>query len=456
MKYLYEQVKEDFDKKEYILLTPEDDYKNVNQKLNYICPIHGEKQITYAHLREGKGCPECGREKSRQAVIKPDSYYKKIAESKGFEFMGTSVVDGVKYADVICPKHKEQGIQHVQTQNLRRNKGCKFCAGNMKLTEKDAHENFVNKIYKIYGDSLTINEKYVNQKTKISCTCNIHMETNSVFPSNLIKGHNGCSQCGREKLSKASFKTHEEFKNEVETANPHIKLIDKYKGANGSLKCFCKIHNKTFSKYFSSLINGHTGCDECYKEDMRNRMGKSSEQFKEELAKIHPELKVIGEYTNRSTPLKFYCTTHNIEFESKPCDILKRESCCPKSMKFVKEKSIGNLLEEWNIKYETQKRFDDCKDKRTLPFDFYLVDFNILLEYQGQQHYTPVKFGTQNKEEAISKYKYTIKHDKIKKKYCNDHNISLIEIPYWEYDDLEFYLFDQLVKHNVIQEIKCA
>ena len=156
MKYSYKQVKEDFNKKGYILLTPEDDYKNVNQKLNYICPIHGGKQITYAHLREGKGCPECGKEKSRQAVVKPDSYYKKIAESKGFEFIGTSVINGVKYVDVICPKHKEQGIQHVQTQNLKRNKGCKFCAGNMKLTEKDAHENFVNKIYKIYGDSLTI------------------------------------------------------------------------------------------------------------------------------------------------------------------------------------------------------------------------------------------------------------------------------------------------------------
>lgn len=45
MKYSYKQVKEDFNKKGYILLTPEDDYKNVNQKLNYICPIHGENRL---------------------------------------------------------------------------------------------------------------------------------------------------------------------------------------------------------------------------------------------------------------------------------------------------------------------------------------------------------------------------------------------------------------------------
>ena len=456
MKYSYEQVKEDFNKKGYTLLTKKEDYKNVNQKLNYICPIHGKKQITYGHLKEGKGCSECGRERTRQASIKPDSYYKEIAESKGFEFVGTSVVHGVKYADVICPKHKKEGIQHVQTQNLRRNKGCKYCAGNVKLTSSKAHENFISKIYDIYGDSLTINGEYVNQKMKVSCTCNIHMETNNVLPSNLVKGHNGCSKCRNDKLSKTLTKTHEEFENEVKAINPHIKLIDKYKGANGSLKCYCTIHNKEFSKYFSSLIYRHTGCDECYKEEIRNRMGKDTDQFKEELAKIHPELEVIDEYVNRNTPLKIYCTIHDTEFESRPCDILKRESCCPKSIKFVKEKSVGSLLEEWNIKYEAQKKFDDCKDKRSLPFDFYLIDFNILLEYQGQQHYKPVKFGTQDIEEANSKYEYTKKHDEIKRKYCKEHNIPLIEIPYWKYDDLEFYLFDQLAKYNVIQEIECA
>lgn len=45
------------------------------------------------------------------------------------------------------------------------------------------------------------------------------------------------------------------------------------------------------------------------------------------------------------------------------------------------------------------------------------------------------------------------KHDEIKKKYCIDNNIPLIEIPYWEFDDLEYYLFDKFVELHILEEI---
>ena len=74
-------------------------------------------------------------------------------------------------------------------------------------------------------------------------------------------------------------------------------------------------------------------------------------------------------------------------------------------------------------------------------------------EFQGEQHYRPVRFGDESFEEAKERFEYTKKHDRIKKKYCIDNNISLIEIPYWKFDDLEYYLFDKFVELHILEEI---
>jgi hypothetical protein len=72
-----------------------------------------------------------------------------------------------------------------------------------------------------------------------------------------------------------------------------------------------------------------------------------------------------------------------------------------------------------------QKTFNDCKDKKRLPFDFYFEIENqpIVIEYNGIQHYKPIDFF--GGEEALILRQ---KHDKIKKEYCNDNNIKFIEI----------------------------
>lgn len=51
------------------------------------------------------------------------------------------------------------------------------------------------------------------------------------------------------------------------------------------------------------------------------------------------------------------------------------------------EDLICSLLDSLQIKYEREKRFKDCRYKNTLPFDFYLPDYNICIEYDGEQHF---------------------------------------------------------------------
>ena len=87
---------------------------------------------------------------------------------------------------------------------------------------------------------------------------------------------------------------------------------------------------------------------------------------------------------------------------------------------------IDKILTEANIPFEREKRFNSCKDKTTLPFDFY-VDDKYLIEYDGNYHYDNT--GLYNTENVQ-------KHDKLKTQWCKDNNIPLIRIPYTHYDNL--------------------
>lgn len=98
------------------------------------------------------------------------------------------------------------------------------------------------------------------------------------------------------------------------------------------------------------------------------------------------------------------------------------------------ENIIWNWLKKHIIKFEFQKRFSDCKDKNTLPFDFYLPKYNLCIEYQGSQHYDPGFYIRKKKsfEEGILKFNTQKKHDKMKKQYCINNHIYFLEIKYTE------------------------
>lgn len=80
-----------------------------------------------------------------------------------------------------------------------------------------------------------------------------------------------------------------------------------------------------------------------------------------------------------------------------------------------------------NVKFDRQYRFSDCKSRYPLPFDFYLTEHNICIEYNGIQHYEPVPYFGGKKY-----FTKVCKHDKIKSDYCVINNIKLIVIKYNE------------------------
>lgn len=112
---------------------------------------------------------------------------------------------------------------------------------------------------------------------------------------------------------------------------------------------------------------------------------------------------------------------------------------CPKCFKkqSILERKVMRFLDGKHIAYETQVRFLDC-NKGKSSFDFAVTQKNkmILIEVQGQQHYDDIPFlgGLEDNQ----------RRDKIKKDYCKEKNIQLIEIPYWDIDNLDKYFNEDI------------
>ena len=99
------------------------------------------------------------------------------------------------------------------------------------------------------------------------------------------------------------------------------------------------------------------------------------------------------------------------------------------------EQLIAKLLKELNLDFITEYKFTDCKYKDKLRFDFAIIKNKkiiCLIEFQGVQHYQ-VTGGWNN----IEHLKQVQKRDNIKREYCYNNNIPLIEIPFYDIDKID-------------------
>ena len=132
------------------------------------------------------------------------------------------------------------------------------------------------------------------------------------------------------------------------------------------------------------------------------------------------------EYVNNHTKVCIICPKHG-EFWQRP--ILHMNGYgCPKCITTSKgSEYVKKLLEEFDVEYLTEYKFDDCRNKLPLPFDFYIPDHNICIEYDGIQHFEPVEFFG-----GLKSFEHRKKLDAMKTNYCKLNDILLIRIRYDE------------------------
>lgn len=102
-------------------------------------------------------------------------------------------------------------------------------------------------------------------------------------------------------------------------------------------------------------------------------------------------------------------------------------------------------MKENNIEFIKEYKFEDCKHKYNLRFDFYLPEYNMCIEYDGIQHFIPFSFGSdQTKINKLNNLEIIQRRDQIKTQYCLDNNIKLLRIPYWKINNIEKILSNYL------------
>lgn len=90
------------------------------------------------------------------------------------------------------------------------------------------------------------------------------------------------------------------------------------------------------------------------------------------------------------------------------------------------EKEIANLLSENSINFEREKTFSWLFYEQKLRLDFYLPDYNIAIECQGQHHFVPTDYNGKGDDFSKIEFDESKKRDKYKKDLCEKNGIKLI------------------------------
>lgn len=289
-------------------------------------------------------------------------------------------------------------------------------------------EKYKEQIKNINPNIIVIGE-YQGNNNRIDCECSICGYKWSPFANTIKSGH-GCPNC---KALKDRL-TQEEFVDKVKKVNPCFQILGNYQTNKIPIEVKCLKCDKVFEANPSYILRGKNVCRDCYKKELRS----TDEYFKNQLNKKNPYVIPLEKYIDTNTKIKVKCSVCGNVWFVKPSGILSGTGCPMCSLSHG-EKEIKSILDKYNIKYEPQKQFEKLlgiKGKH-LSYDFYLPDYNLLIEYQGEQHNKVVDyFGG---EEG---FKIRKEHDRRKKEYAKNHNIQLLEI--WYNENIEQKLKETL------------
>lgn len=211
--------------------------------------------------------------------------------------------------------------------------------------------------------------------------------------------------------------------------------LDKSKPRNYICRCSCGTVKSIFS---GSLKQGTSKSCGCLKT-------KYTQEKNKKQAQDH-----IGEKYGKLTILNYYLQGKNCWYECQ-CDCGNKINVIGKNLFDGNTVSCGclnskanelmdKILTDFNIPFIRKKCFEDCKDKRALPFDFALYNKEKeligLIELNGSLHYSTSGTGWDTPERLL----YQQKHEYLKRKFCEDNQIPLLIIPYQYFNELKKFL----------------
>lgn len=288
-------------------------------------------------------------------------------------------------------------------------------------------ENLQLFIKKKGSSTIVLDKKYYNTKHKINLVCGCCGEKyQDTYDHIRIKEYVYCKKCGLQRSAEFNRHSVEEVKNTLESFG--------YKLLNDNFKNINHLEVEDKDGYRCSNFNLY---------DIENRKSfprnHKSNLYTPYNINLYLQKQGICTQLVDATPRRIEVAKEKLGFVCNCCgnvfysqfDILKRSGrvlCddCSNTMSNLAYK-VKMYLDENNIKYETEKRFEKCKKKRSLPFDFYLNDFNCVIEVNGSQHY----YENNEYFHSSRTLQQQQEIDKYKKQFCIDNGIGYLELPFW-------------------------
>lgn len=254
---------------------------------------------------------------------------------------------------------------------------------------------------------------YVNTRSMIDIICQEHGLFQQRVSDHLYSGC-GCPQCDVTK----KFTTIDFVNKSMEMHGAAYDYSKSVYGKNNYDKVIiiCPTHGE-FKQTPWAHMRGQ-GCPDC----ANNRLYTTLD-FINMCNQKHNSFYDYGltEYTGKNRYVTIICPRHG-EFKQLAKLHLSGYGC--KKCRMSKLESWLKLfLDERKIVWEYGKKFETLKHKRSLSFDFWLPEYNILIECDGIQHREAIDFfgGKKRLDEQIEK-------DRKKEDWCKENNIYLIRL----------------------------
>ena len=419
------------------------------EKIEILCHKHGYfLQRASAHYCQKQGCPHCAKEhlwdKRKDERITTEKFIERATSLWGdkynYDFVDcNNARDTIK---IICRKH---GVFEKQVWNHLNGQGCPICAKETFSQKKRlGREEIIRRCNEVHKNkyiySLVTAEK-VTDKIKIICPEHGLFEQ---FAFQHIKGA-CCPICaakeGRKRKRKSTM-TQDSFIERATKKHNGFYLYDKtnFISRNKKITVTCPNHGD-----FVVLAKNHlhgSGCPQCAREKNGIKCRKTQEEFIRRAKEIHGNRYIYDKtiYITLEDPVTITCPNHG-DYIQTPTSHLNGHGC-PHCHRSKGEVRVANFLNKNGIKYEIQKKIPNLNlfgGRKYFLLDFYIPIYNVIIEYNGEQHYKSVGWFGGDKNYKIQKLR-----DESLRQYCKGHNIKLIEIPYTDFDNIEKILTKEL------------
>lgn len=201
-------------------------------------------------------------------------------------------------------------------------------------------------------------------------------------------------------------------------------------GGRAAWKCQCRCGKEIIVKGVY-LRNGKVKSCGCYQKEQTSKAC-SKDLIGQTIGNFTVLESIQGEKNGERHKWRCRCNLCGNENVYISTSNLTQQYSCGCAISSKGERKIKEILTELKINFIQEKRFSDCvfESNKMARFDFYLPNENIIIEYDGRQHFIQGDGYFDNED----KIKITQQHDEIKNQYCKEHQIKLIRIPYTDYN----------------------